>query len=489
MTMSMINKRIIYKILGNLLFMEASLMFWCLVLAFFYEEPDTLAFLVSIILTIFAGFILKYWGRNSNNVLSRRDAYMVVTLSWIFFSLFGVLPFLISGYITNFTDAYFETMSGFTTTGATIIDDVEKLPHGLLFWRSLTQWVGGLGIVFFTIALLPSMSGGSTKVFAAEATGPFRTKLHPRLSMSAKWIWLVYITLTLACIGCYMLFGMNLWEAANFAMTTTATGGFGIYNDSITHFNSPGIEYTSTLFCFLSGVNFTLLYFSVAKLKFKNLFKNSEFKLYATLVLIFTLFIMAELIIRNHYDIEHAFRSGIFQVVSFMTTTGLFNDNAALWPHVTWVVLAACMFIGACSGSTCGAFKCVRAVMLMKIIRNEFRQILHPSAVLPLKINGVNVPQQKQITLLAFLTAYLILCLVCAFIMIACGIDNTNAITITLSCIGNVGPTLGIEIGPTMSWSMLPPFAKWMCSLLMLIGRLEIFSVLIIFTRSFWKEN
>ena len=198
---------------------------------------------------------------------------------------------------------------------------------------------------------------------------------------------------------------------------------------------------------------------------------------------------MLELIIRNHYDIEHAFRSGIFQVVSFIPTTGLFNDDAGKWPHVTWVILAICMFFGACSGSTSGGMKCIRGVMLLKIIKNEFRQILHPNAVLPVKIDGVNVQQQKRVTLLAFLTVYLVLCLIMSFTMIAAGVDNTNAITITLSSIGNVGPTLGIEIGPTMSWSMLPDFAKWMCSLMMLIGRLEIFTVLVIFTPQFWKEN
>ena len=192
---------------------------------------------------------------------------------------------------------------------------------------------------------------------------------------------------------------------------------------------------------------------------------------------------------RSGYGWEHAFRSSVFQVVSFITTTGFVSDDAALWPHVTWVALAVCMFFGACSGSTSGGFKCVRGVMLLKTIKNEFRQILHPNAVLPLKIDGVNVPSSKRVTLLAFLTIYLILSLVCSFAMIAMGIDNTNAITLTLSSLGNVGPTLGTEIGPTMSWSILPDAAKWICSTLMLIGRLEIFSVLVIFTPQFWTEN
>ena len=485
----MINHQLICKVLGQLLFLEAVLLMVSLGVSIGYQEDDVFAFLVTIFITIGAGLALKWRGHNADNSMSRRDAYLVVSLAWIVFSFFGTFPFLISGYIHSFTDAYFETMSGFTTTGATIIDNVEVLPHGLLFWRSLTQWIGGLGIVFFTIALLPSLVGGQIKVFAAEATGPIKTKLHPRLSTSAKWIWSIYIVLTIACIVSYYFGGMNVFDSFNYAMTTTATGGFATHNTSTEFFHSPTLEYICTLFTFLSGINFTLLYAAVIKLNIKNLFKNSEFKFYIFLVVVFTAFIMMELMTMRHYDLERAFRCGLFQVVSFITTTGLFNDDAATWPHVTWVVLALCMFFGACSGSTSGGIKCIRGVMLVRMVKNEFRQILHPNAVLPLKIDGVNVPMQKRVTLLAFLTTYLIICLFISFTMIAMGIDNTNAITITLSCVGNVGPTLGTEIGPTMSWSELPDVAKWFCSLMMLIGRLEIFSVLVIFTPAFWKEN
>ena len=485
----MINLKLISKILGSLLFLEAGLMLMCLLMASYFKEDDVMAFLISVIVTLLFGFVLKYAGGHADNALGRRDAYLVVTLSWTVFSLFGTLPFLISGYITGFTDAFFETMSGFTTTGATILDDVEALPHGLLFWRSLTQWLGGLGIVFFTIALLPSMVGGSVRVFAAEATGPISSKLHPKLSTSAKWIWMVYLLLTVACIGSYVACGMGWFDGINYAMSTTATGGFSTHNTSVEYFHSPVVEYVCTLFCFLSGINFTLFYASVVKLRPKQLLTNSEFRFYLVVVLSLTVFIMIELMIQNGYDLEHAFRCGLFQVVSFLTTTGLFNDDAGQWPHVTWVALALCMFIGACSGSTSGGFKSIRGVMLLKIIKNEFKHILHPNAVLPVRINGVNIENSRRLTLLSFLTMYLVLSLVCSFTMIACGIDNTNAITITLSALGNVGPSLGLEIGPTMSWNSLPDFAKWMCSFLMLVGRLEIFSVLVIFTPAFWKNN
>ncbi|WP_028896820.1 TrkH family potassium uptake protein [Prevotella sp. HUN102] len=485
----MLNLKIISKILGSLLWIEATLLFLCLIVAIWYNGADIWPFVWSILITVAGGVVFRLMGWNAESSMGRRDAYFVVAVSWILFSLFGTLPFLLSTEITNFTDAFFETMSGFTTTGATIVDFPEHMPHGILFWRSLTQWIGGLGIVFFTIAILPSLVGGSLKVFAAEATGPIRSKLHPRLSTGAKWIWMVYLVLTVACIASYKICGMCWFDAFNYAMTSTATGGFATESGSIMTFHSPAEEYVCTIFCFLSGVNFTLLYGTVAGFKIKQLFRNSEFRFYSIMVAGFTIFIMLELFFKRSYDLEHAFRSSVFQVVSFITTTGLFSDDAAKWPHVTWVVLAACMFFGGMSGSTSGGIKSIRGVMLIKVVRNEFRQILHPNAVLPMKVDGVNIPQGHRVTLLAFIGLYLFLTLLCAFTMIACGIDHTNAITITLSCLGNVGPTLGLEIGPTMSWAELPDFAKWIGSFLMLVGRLELFTVLVLFTPAFWKEN
>ena len=485
----MINSKLIYKILGQLLFIEAFLLFVSLLVAFYYQQDDIFAFIVATLTTIGGGLVLKWRGHGADNSMSRRDAYLVVTLSWIVFSFFGTLPFMVSGYINNFTDAYFETMSGFTTTGATILDDVERLPHALLFWRSLSQWIGGLGIVFFTIAILPSLVGGSVKVFAAEATGPVRTKMHPRLSTNAKWICSIYLVLTVACILSYYAAGMEWFDSVNYSMSTTATGGFAPHNDSVEHYHSAAVEYVSLLFQFLSGINFTLLYIVIFKRQLRQLVQNSEFRLYLFVVSFSAIVIMAILIYNNGYGIERAFRCALFQVVSFITTTGLFNDDAGAWPHITWVILGICMFLGACAGSTSGGFKCIRGSMVLKAMQNEFRQILHPSAVLPIKVNGQNVPSSKVATLLAFFALYVVMCLISATIMIAAGIDNTNAITIALSCMSNVGPTLGTEIGPVMSWAGLPDGIKWICSFLMLVGRLEIMSVMVLFTRGFWTDN
>ncbi len=456
----MINYIIILRVLGSLLYGEAVTMLVCMAVALCYQEDDILLFASSAIITVFAGAVLKFWGRKAENRLSRRDAYLLVSLVWIIYSLFATLPFLLGGYLHSFTDAYFEAMSGFTTTGATIIDDVEVLPHGILTWRSLTQWVGGI-----------------------------KTKLQPKLSTSVRFIWLVYLALSVACFLSYKVFGMDWFDAANFTMSSVATGGFSTYNDSTEYFHSPSLEYVTTFFCFLSGTNFTLLYLTIFKRKWKSMFKDSEFRFYIIIVLLATAFIMCELIFRNHYALEHAFRSAIFQVVSFITTTGLFNDNAGVWPHVTWVVLAVCMFFGACSGSTTGGLKCVRCVMILKVLKNELMQRLHPNAVLPLKISGTNIPDKQRVSLLAFVTAYLLLFFIFAFVIIASGVDNTNAITICLSCLSNVGPTLGTEIGPTMSWSQLPAFIKWFCSFMMLVGRLEIFTVIVVLTPEFWRKN
>ena len=486
----MVNFRLIYKILGSLLFLLAVLMLGCVGIAAFFKEDDTIAFLISTIFCFCCGLVMKYLGREAINSLSRRDAYLLVTVTWVVFSLFGMLPFIISGYIPNITDAFFETMSGFSTTGATILDDVEILPHASLFWRTQTQWIGGLGIVFFTIAILPSMVGsGSVRVFAAEATGPLRSKMHPRLSTMAKWIWTIYFALTIACVLSYYAAGMGLFDSINYAMTTTATGGFSTHNDSAEFFRSPSIEYLCTLFMFLAGINFMMFYLGIFKRQLMTLLKSSEFKMYITIVFISTAWILYLLMTRNGYGLERAFRCALFQVVSFMTTTGLFNDDAAMWPHITWVILGCLMFCGACAGSTTGGFKCIRLVMVLKVLRNEFHKLLHPNAVLPVKVNGVPVPRAQLSTLLAFFAIFTLMVLLTATLMIAAGIDNTNAITISLSCISNVGPTLGTQIGPVMSWSELPDYVKWLCSFLMLVGRLEIMSVLVLFTRAFWKDN
>lgn len=486
----MLNWKLINKIIGSLLCLEASLMFLCVIMSLLYGEDDTIPFLISVVITLIAGGAAHEIGKDANNNLGRKDAYFLVTATWIVFSVFGMLPFLIGGYITTVTNAFFETMSGFTTTGASIIDDVEVLPHAILFWRTMTQWIGGLGIVFFTIALLPSLVGtGSVRVFSAETTGPLRSKLHPRLSTNSHAIWSIYIILTVWCAVFYFIGGMSLFDCINYAMTTTATGGFATHNSSTEFFNSPFIEYSGALFCFLSGINFTMLYLAVVKRKFKEFFGSAEIQFYCGTIIVATILIMYYLIRYNDYSLSDALRFGLFQTVSFLTSTGLFSDDAAKWNHVTWIILGVLMILGGCAGSTAGGMKSARAVMLLKIIRNEFRQILHPNAVLPVRVNNTIIPQATRNRLLSFIALYTILFVIAATYFTAIGVDVVNSITLCLSCLSNVGPTLGVEIGPTMSWDELPSACKWFCTVMMLIGRLEIFSVLILFTPEFWRNN
>jgi len=485
----MINTRLIFRILGSLLNIEAAFMLLCLVVSLYYGESDLIPLAITVGVTVLASLLFVLLGRGATNALSRRDAYLLVTVVWIAFAAFGSLPFLLGGYIDNMSDAFFETMSGLTTTGATTIDHVEGMPHGVLLWRSLTQWIGGLGIVFFTIAILPSFVGGSIKIFAAEATGPVQSKLQPRLTMSAKALWGLYLVLTAGCALCFFLFGMGPFDAVNYAMTITATGGFATHDASTGYFNNPAIDWTAILFMFISGVSFALLYAALFKGKIKHLLKNAEFRFYTLLALVSSAIIVVFLLRYNHYSVGDAIRVSLFQVVSFLTTTGMFNEDAAQWHHITWVVLSLCMFFGGCAGSTAGGFKCARGVIVFKILRNEILHRIHPKAILPVKVNDSSINASGQITLIAFLMVYFVLCFIAYFIMILVGVDSTNSFTIALSCASNVGPTLGLEIGPTMSWSILPGFVKWILSALMLMGRLEIFTVLVIFTPAFWKNN
>ena len=485
----MINFKLVYKVMGSLLFIEAAMMAACALVSFFYHGDDIMAFAIAIAIALFAAVLLKYKGYGAENRMGRREAYLLVTVIWVVFSAIGALPFVVSGYMPSFTDAFFETMSGFTTTGATVIDNVEALPHGLLFWRSLTHWIGGLGIMFFTIAILPSLVGGSVKVFSAEATGPIKSKMHPRLSTTAKWIWAIYLILTAGCAGCFCLFGMGVFDSINYSMSITATGGFSTHNASIAFFDSAAIDYTAAIFMILSGINFSLLYLLMFKGKVRSFMKDAELRFYLVVISLSTLFITYILATRGGAPVAEAFRNALFQVTSFISTTGLFNTDAGTWPHITWVVLTICMVFGSCAGSTSGGIKCIRGAMLLKIIRNEFKHIIHPRAVIPVKLNGGNIHVQAQATLLVFLALYGISCFAAFFCFQMMGIESTNAITIAISSASNVGPALGGEIGPTMSWSSLPDTAKWICSALMLMGRLEFLSVIVLFTRSFWKEN
>jgi trk system potassium uptake protein TrkH len=484
----MINSKIIFKIMGSLLFIETAMLALAALFPLFYGEDDLWAFLLTIVGTGVSGYVFRFLGRGAEKHASRKDGYIIVSIAWVVFSLFGMMPFYLSGYVPSIANAFFEAMSGFTSTGATILDNIEELPHGLLFWRSLTQWVGGMGIVFFTIAVLPIFGVGGIQLFAAEATGPTHNKLHPRIGVTAKWLWSLYLGMTLVGMVLLMLGGMDWFDGLNHAMTATSTGGFSTKQDSIAFYHSAYIEYVLILLMFLSGINFSLLFFTLLRGRFRKLFEDTEFRWYAGTVLGFSLFCTAVLIAYGSSDWERSFRDALFQVVSVQTTTGYASADYMLWPPVLWLVISFVMYFGACAGSTSGAIKCVRIAILAQIVRNQFKRILHPNAVLPIRISHQVVPTVMQSTLLAFMVVYMLAVFFGWLLVMSTGVDFMESYSIVVSSVGNVGPALG-HYGPAYSWNALPDAAKWICSFLMLIGRLELFSVLLLFTSGFWKKH
>jgi trk system potassium uptake protein TrkH len=474
--------------MGFLLFIEAGFLSVCTALSAFYEGADLPAFIISTLIIIAVGIPLSYAGKRAERKLSRKDGYVVVTFAWILFSLFGMLPYYISGFIPDITNAFFETMSGFTTTGASILDDIESLPHGLLFWRSMTQWIGGMGIVIFTIAVLPIFGVGGIQLFAAEATGPKFDKITPRIDVTAKWIWTIYFGLTITETVLLMAGDMPLFDSMCHAMTTTATGGFSTKQASIAAFNSPYIEYVTIVFMFLSGINFSLLYLLFLKGSIKRIFSDTEIRWYVKTILLFTVIITIGLLLTSTMDIEEAFRKASFLVISLQTTCGFITADYMQWAPPLWMLTTVITYCGACAGSTSGGIKCIRAVIMARIAKNEFRQILHPNAVLPVRVNGLSVSATTKSTVLAFFVVFVLLVFIGWFVMMIIGLDFDDAYSVVISSLANVGPGIGM-CGPAFSWDALPDAAKWLSTVYMLIGRLELFTVLLLLSPVFWKKR
>ena len=483
----MFHPKVIFRIVGILLFFEAMFLLCSVPVAMYYSEPVE-AILWSVATMVGIGTILTYICRSAGRDVSRKDGYIIVTLIWIIFSLFGTLPYMLSGCITNFTDAFFETMSGFTTTGASILFDIESLPKSLLFWRSMTHWIGGLGIVFFMVAVFPIFGFGEMHLFAAESVGPMKTKLHPRISVTARWILTVYIGLTVMATVAYFICGMGWFDAICHSMSTVSTGGFSTKQDSILAFNSPLIEYVVTLFMFLGGVSLSLQYLLLFKGRLRELFRDTEFRTYLGIVLGFTAVITVGLLLTSDTGFEESFRTSIFQVVSLQTTTGFSTANYVMWMPLLWLLLCALMFFGACSGSTTGGMKCMRISILFKVMMNEFKRIVHPNAVIPVRMAGKIVPTGVQSAILAYTVIYIFVLIVGLFVNMGFGLDFLDAFGLSVTSVGNVGPGLG-HYGPMDSFASLPSPLKWFSAFQMLVGRLEFFAVLLLFTPIFWKRR
>lgn len=483
----MINFKTIIRIIGILLLLETVMFLVCSSVSFYYRESDMLDFWKAGGITAGIGLLLAALGKGGERQLTRRDGYVLVSFAWVAFSLFGMLPFYIGGYIPDIADAFFETMSGFSSTGATILDDIESLPHGILFWRSMTQWIGGLGIIMFTIAVLPIFGVSGLQVFAAEASGPTHDKVHPRIGITAKWIWSIYTGITTLLVCLLMLGGMDWFDSICHAFATTGTGGFSTKQASVAYYNSPYIEYVISIFMFISGINFTLVLLFVNR-KFKKFIGNAELKFYFGSVVLFTAVIAIVLYYTSPMGMEESFRKSLFQVISLQTSTGFATDDYMQWTPVLWGLLTIIMLMGACAGSTTGGLKCIRMVILTKVSRNEFKHILHPNAILPVRINKQVISPSIVSTVLAFCFIYIAIIVIGTLLMMAMGVGAEESMGCVISSIGNMGPGLG-ETGPAYSWNALPDAAKWLLSFLMLLGRLELFTVLLLFTPDFWKRN
>ena len=485
----MLNIPIIYKALGTLLLREALLLGLCFGMGFYFGEVNHLTFGLPSALAAVIGALLLYFGRHAENRMGRRDGFLIVSLTWVVFSLVGMLPFIVSGYQPRVAAAFFETMSGFTTPGATAFTDIAALPHSILLWRSITHWIGGMGIVFFTIAVLPNMGGGDVKLFSAEATGLKIGKLHPRISTTARWLWSIYSLLTITCMAAYFFGGMGLFDALCHDLSTIGTGGFSTHTASIAWFQSPRLQWIATLFMFLASVNSTLLYLFFIKRRVRDVLHDDELRCFLVIFFVAAFSIMGILMYADHMDFATALRSAFFNTASLQSTTGFSDEDFMKWHPTIWLILSLISIIGACAGSTSGGLKSVRVLMVWRLTKAEFKKMLHPHAVLPVRINNTVITSLTARTVFVFFVVYFMLIMLSTFAMVAMGLSLLDAFGLAISSFSNVGPSIGHLIGPLGSWGVLNDAILWINSFLMLAGRLEIFSLLLPLTPTLWRDE
>ena len=485
--LSKINGKIILQFIGILLIIEGLFMFTGIPFSLYYCERKCLSLLYSGLITSGTGVVLWLLTRKAERNIGKREGYIIVTATWLVISLFGSLPYLISNAIPNFTNAFFETISGFTTTGASIQVDIESLPRGLLFWRSLTQWIGGMGIIVLSVAILPILGIGGMQLFVAEmpGTGITPDKLHPRITQTAKRLWLIDVFFTFIEAALLLLGGMNLFDSLCHSFTTMSTGGFSTQNASVAGY-APYIQYVIVLFMIIAGTNFTLHYLGMHG-KIREVWKNEEFRYYILFTFGFVVLITVFILWYSDVGVEKAFRDSLFQVVSIVTTTGFVTSDYLIWPGNLWIFIFLLMFIGGSAGSTAGGIKIARQILLLKNSALEFKRMIHPKAVIPVRFNGRAVPQDIIHMIMAFFLFYILIFFAGTFIMTLLGLDFDTAIGATIASLGNIGPGIG-AVGPVDNYSALPNAAKWLSAFLMLLGRLELFTVIILFSPSFWKK-
>jgi len=491
--------------LGILMLFNGGFMLLSALVGFFYKDTSVMDITVAGVVTISIGLIMRYATKDFTKQIKKKEGYLIVTLGWVFLTLTGTLPYLITQTIPSFTNAFFETMSGYTTTGASIINDIEAMPYGILFWRSMTHWIGGMGIIVLAIAILPLLGIGGMQLFAAEAPGPSADKLHPRITDTAKRLWYIYLGFTVLQAILLKFAGMTVFDAINHAMCTLSTGGFSTKNASVAYWNdSPLIQYIIILFMFIAGTNFVLSYFAL-KGKFSKVLHDEEFKYYALLVVFST--VIATIIIylfanvsvepTNMQAIAHpkvlgnlesSFRHALFQVLAVITTTGYVTADFTIWTPFLSILFFTLMFFGASAGSTAGGVKIVRHIIMVKNSILEFKRSLHPHAIIPVRFNHKSVTKEIVFNIMAFFILYMVTFGVGAAVFGLIGLDFITALGTAASSLGNVGPSFG-ALSPVNNYDSLPAVGKWWAAFLMLLGRLELFTVLIVLTPYFWKNN
>ena len=486
----MLNLRFIVKMLGSMFLLETCFMLPAAGVAFIYGEGDLHPLLISCAILFLAGLLFFLPGRRaSEQAAGSREGMLIVALTWALLSLFGMLPFYLGGYVENAADAYFETMSGFTTTGASVLTDIEALPHGILFWRSLTQWQGGIGVVVFTVALLPLFGGGASQMFEAETsgTGISHERFRPRVTQVAKRLSGVYLLLTFLLGFLLWLGPMDVFDALNHAFSTVSTGGYSTKNTSVGFWHSAYVEYLVMLFMFLGSINMTLHYF-LLKGNFGKLFRDEELRWFVFIILLFVCITMGWLFFNGwETSVERAFRRAAFHVVSLISSSGFMTEDYLPWGSFFWVLALILMFSGGCAGSTSGGLKVGRFVIIHKNLSNVFLKQMHPNAVLPVRMNGHAVSADKVYRCLAFAFVYLFLILTGILALTLDGVAFDEAVGAAVSCIGNIGPGLG-EQGPAGNYASMTALSKWTLAFLMMAGRLELFTVLTLFLPGFWKQ-
>jgi trk system potassium uptake protein TrkH len=481
------NYKVVLKVISLLLLLTGFFMILGIPFSIHYGDDDIYSLVLAGVITSLSGFLLWLLTRKSDNIdFGKREGYLIVSLGWIFMAAFGALPFLIYGAIPNYTDAFFETMSGFTTTGATILEDIEIIPHGLLFWRSLTQWLGGMGIIVLSLAILPLLGVGGMQLFAAEVPGVTKDKLHPRVKETAKRLWGIYVIFTFTEMVLLVIGGMSLFDAINHSFTTMATGGFSTKNASTAYFTSPFIQYVFILFMMLAGMNFTIHYLAFHG-KFGFFKRNSEFKTYLAFIFAATVFIMFVHVAKTNFQWEESFRQSLFHVASLTTTTGYVSSDYESWAPFSRMIFFALLFIGGCAGSTGGGIKFVRHILLFKNSFLELKRLIHPRAIIPVRFNEKSVGADIISNVQAFFIFYIMIFVFGSVILALIGLDFVTAAGAAATCLGNVGPGIG-AVGPVNNFAQLPEIGKWILTFFMLLGRLELFTVLIIFSPAFWKS-